>query len=100
MTNIKLTDIKIPGVLWVLLICIIVVVMEYAGVDAAITAVVVTAAFAVAKYLNVGTDDVDQLLAVVRQFGPLLLPRGRNAVDVNQVVKDVTPNKVTRWLVG
>lgn len=98
--NIKLTDIKIPGVLWVLLVCVVVVGLEYAGVDASITAIGVTAVFAVAKFLNVGTADVDQLLALLREVSALLPTRRGSTKTFAKEIADAEPNHLVRWLVG
>lgn len=101
MDNIKLTDIKIPGVLWVLLISIVVVVAEHYGLDPALVTVGITLVFAVAKYVNVGTADVEHLLDLLRQVNQLLpVQRGRGSPTISQEIEDATPNKAARWLVG
>jgi hypothetical protein len=99
--NLKTSDIKIPGVLWVLLIGVVVVVAELYGVEPAYVTVGITILFGVAKYFNVGTADVDHLLDLLRQIGPLLVTkRGGAPIVVSREIEEATPNKVTRWLVG
>jgi hypothetical protein len=99
--NFKASDIKIPGVLWVLLIAVVVVVAEAYGIEPAYVAVGITILFGVAKYFNVGTADVDHLLDLLRQVAPLLVTRrGGTPIVVAKEIEDATPNKVTRWLVG
>jgi hypothetical protein len=99
--NLKTSDIKIPGVLWVLLIGVVVVVAELYGVEPAYVTVGITILFGVAKYFNVGTADVDHLLDLLRQIGPLLVTkRGGAPIAVSREIEEATPNKVTRWLVG
>lgn len=96
-------DVKIPGALWTLLIAAVIVGIETYVPTAyqMYSEAAVVAILAAAKAANLGTADIDQLLAILRQ----MQARGASVPETAmargakpEVIQE--PNKAMRFLLG
>lgn len=97
--ELKLSDIKVPGVLWVLLIIVGVILAESYGAEPRLVELGIFLLFMVAKSVNVGDSDVQTLLDILRRYTsatPRSMATTARALDLDKHA----PNRVTRWLLG
>lgn len=93
-------DIKLPGFLWVVLIAVAIVLIEtFVPVEfQAYGEIAVVALLGAAKAFNLGTKEIDDLLALLRQL-QAQVPRAE-AAYVEPEIEKHEPNGFVRWLVG
>lgn len=110
-----MNDIKVPGALWVVLIALAVVFCEsYLPAEYQVYGqVAVVAILAVAKAMNLGTQDIEKLIALIRE----IQNRGSGMRSTQETgtegvhtlytppaplvrTEELEPNKVVRFLLG
>jgi hypothetical protein len=101
-------DIRIPGLIWTLLIAILIVAIEtYMPAEYQLYGeAAVVALFGIAKAANLGTQQLEELIAILRTV-QATQPQTRGLLTDEGVVvtpalaaEEYEPNKLVRWLAG
>lgn len=92
-----MNSIRIPGFVWVILIAVAVVGCETYLANPLYGEIAVVALMGAAKALNLGTKEIEDMLAMLRKM-QLSHPQERGMAPSVEVPKP--PNKVARWLLG
>lgn len=94
-------DIKIPGVLWVVLISVAIVLIEtYVAPGYQLYAEgAIVVLMGIAKAANLGTKDVEDLVTLLRTL-QRQLPTHESAAAAQTEADTREPNKPVRWLLG
>lgn len=98
-----MNEIKVPGVVWVALIVIVLAVLRHYVPEPLYLEIAVVVAFAVLKALNIGTAELEELLAIIARLQAQIdkdRPRSAEAAPLVPTGKVEAPNKFVRWLVG
>lgn len=94
-----MNNIKVPGILWTVLIAVAIILIEtYLAPGYQLYAEgAIVVLMGAAKAFNLGTKEIDDLLAMLRRLQRTMPVQESGAVlDVEKH----EPNKVARWLVG
>ena len=91
-------DFKVPGFLWVVLIAVAVMLAENYLPSPLYVELALLILFGVAKAYNLGTQDIEAVLEILRRTDSLV-PRGRGIATTVEIEQH-EPNKVARWFVG
>lgn len=98
-------DIKVPGVLWVVLIVAGIAVVRQFVPEPLYVELAVVIGFVILKSLNLGTDEINDLIDIIERLQgrlenePMAMPKtvAERAGTVPQVER---PNKAVRFLLG
>lgn len=102
-----MTNIKIPGVLWTVLIVTIVALAHIYLDNPILVDGIVVIAFAVLKSMNLGTDELEQLLEIIKRYQAQATRSRAEAGTISSSApipvietEAYEPNKPVRWLLG
>lgn len=99
----NMQDVKVPGVLWIALVVAALAVLRHYVTDPLYVEIGIVVAFALLKSLNLGTAELEELLAIIARLQAQIdkdRPRSAEAAPLVPTGKVEAPNKFVRWLVG